>query len=236
MGDIWHWLAQQSWFGSAVGSAVGASVGLFALILGALLNARLNRKRDERLRRLEIDSLRAALGTELRGYSKSLDDRFTYLKLIAESERSPPQPDQLVQRLSLSSPDIYPSVAPQIGMLDPEQAAAVVVAWQEVALVRNLLGAALADIRLGDFDRVLAIQRAGHGLDAAATCAQVADRLIGPEPPPKVREVGPDELRNLHAGKSGGRWRRYQREQHERWYGRPRSNVAGEPCPAGEPS
>lgn len=57
---------------SFLGSFTGACIGLIAVVCGALFNAWLNRRRDDRLRRIERETLRLALITELRSIEVSL--------------------------------------------------------------------------------------------------------------------------------------------------------------------
>jgi hypothetical protein len=122
--SMWNWL--EGLKGGApvvIGSLAGSSIGLFALLLGAFFNAHLNRRRDDRLRQIEISGVASALSAELNAIACALE-------LNAKSLEKEPA--------GFVGPDIfhlvhlYPQMIPKLTLLDAESIRLVVDAYSMI--------------------------------------------------------------------------------------------------------
>ncbi|SHG09947.1 hypothetical protein [Bradyrhizobium erythrophlei] len=120
--EFWTWLgglpASSSSF---VGSLTGAAFGLLAIIIGALFNAFLNRWRDDRLRRIEAQTLAIALKAELTGARKTLIENADDLERGVENDFQMPD--------MISSIRILPEMLPKLGLLGHDAVAQIMTAY-----------------------------------------------------------------------------------------------------------
>lgn len=203
-----EWITAHAWAGALLGSLVG----LLAVLLGALYNARLNRKRDSRMSLQEVDSIRVAIGSELRSFALSMDERFTTLQRYIGEPDGRPSGGEMAIRLRLPPPVLYVALAGRIGMLKKNEVLAVVQAWSLVDVARLLLEASIESIASDNTDKKLLRQRVGFGLDACVECHEAADLLIGPVPPPQIATLKTEEekrqwFRDTSPGARYARWR-----------------------------
>jgi hypothetical protein len=120
---MWEWLQDLSGGAAAfVGSATGSGIGLIALLLGALFNAHLNRRRDDRIRQEETQSLAAALSAELSGFVRTLERNAKELKEPSKSEGF------MTPDLS-HSVRVMPQAVDKLGLLDVETIRATIDAY-----------------------------------------------------------------------------------------------------------
>jgi hypothetical protein len=124
--SFWQWLQTASQGqASFVGTLMGSFFGLVALLLGALFNAWLNRRRDDRLRREDQQTVATALRAELEGLHRSLKEN-------AETLR---QEDYVKADQQITVPDlaqsirIMPMVVSKLGLLDGKIIGAVITAY-----------------------------------------------------------------------------------------------------------
>lgn len=198
------WLKVNPW----VGNLIGSLVGLVALLLGALFNARLNRKRDDRMRQQEVESVRSAIGTELRCFALTFGERFhTLERYIGEQDVERTTPEVVAIRLSLPEPVIYHALASKIGLLGKDDVSAVVEAWHVAEMARVLMDSSVAAFARGELDKKVLRTRVGFGLDTSAQFHEAADLLIGPPPPPK--QLTREEAAAVFAVRPGDRYREW---------------------------
>jgi hypothetical protein len=75
MDDLMIWLeGLKGGAPQVIGAVIGSLLGFIALVVGALFNAKLNRDRDDRLRKVEIRAVAAAIRAELGSLEDSLTD------------------------------------------------------------------------------------------------------------------------------------------------------------------
>ena len=126
--DFLAWLATLPQ-GSAtfMGTLAGSSLGLFAVLIGALFNAHLNRRRDDRLRQADKQSVIAALRAELEILRKALENNAT------RAIDKPPE-----EAGGFLAPDlahliqVMPEMLPKIGLLEPKTIQPVIRAYSLV--------------------------------------------------------------------------------------------------------
>jgi hypothetical protein len=119
---MWGWLDNLS-SGAAtfLGALTGAGVGLIAILLGAMYNARLNRKRDDRLRAKDADSLAVALREELQLVHAALLENAKIWKQSANQVSVGPDLAHLIR--------VFPAVITKLGLLKKEAIAPVIAAY-----------------------------------------------------------------------------------------------------------
>ncbi|CAD2245486.1 hypothetical protein [Xanthomonas arboricola] len=199
------WIKVNPW----VGNLIGSLVGLIALLLGALFNAHLNRKRDDRMRQQEVDSVRSAIGVELRCFAMTFDERFhTLSRFIGEQEAERTSSEVIAIRLRIPQPVVYLALASKIGLLDKHEVAAVVEAWHVAEMARLLMDSSTAALATGSVERKVLRARVGFGLDTSAQFHEAADLLIGPPPPPK--QSTREEMAASVAVAPGDRYHKWQ--------------------------
>ncbi|MHC2401409.1 hypothetical protein ACVMGC_005953 [Bradyrhizobium barranii subsp. barranii] len=106
---------------SFFGSLTGAALGLCAIIVGALFNAWLNRRRDDRLRRVEAQTLATALTAELSVVKECLIE-------IADGLERGVQNDFQVTDMYRTI-RILPEMLPKLGLLGHDAVTKVVKAY-----------------------------------------------------------------------------------------------------------
>jgi hypothetical protein len=105
-------------------SAIGSGFGFLALLAGALLNAHLNRRRDNRLRGEEAQSVAAALYGEIMLLREELA-RLAKTVAGLEARRSLKVDEQFLEAFELPEPLLYKAIASKIGLLDAELVIAI---------------------------------------------------------------------------------------------------------------
>lgn len=103
-------------------SGLGSLFGLLAILLGALYNFRLNRKRDEKIRSDEANSVAAALYGEILLLRKELaaiarSVSITFINWGMGKSRKGFD-NNFLEINQISEPLLYKSLAPKLGLLD----------------------------------------------------------------------------------------------------------------------
>jgi hypothetical protein len=112
--DVWNSLATlPQGSASFIGTLAGSTLGLIALLLGALFNAHLNRKRDDRLREQDRQSVAAALHAELSSIEHALLENAKRL-----TEKPPEEGSGFLVPDVLHSSVLFKDMLPKIGLLD----------------------------------------------------------------------------------------------------------------------
>ena len=116
MGDLISWLeGLKGGAPQVVGAVIGSLLGFVALVFGALFNAKLNRDRDNRLRKVEIRAIAAAIRAELGGLEDSLTDNAKRL-----TEDSPTDDYSFFIPDLTHSVHVFPKMIEKLGLLgDP---------------------------------------------------------------------------------------------------------------------
>lgn len=198
------WIKANPW----VGNVIGSLIGLVALLIGALFNAHLNRNRDDRMRQQEIESVRSAIGTELRCFALTFDERFhTLERFVGEQDGERTSPEVVAIRLTLPEPVVYHALASKIGLLGKDEVSAVITAWHVAEMARLLMHSSAAALAAGEFDKRVLRTRVGFGLDTSAQFHEAADLLIGPLPRPK--QLTQEEAAALLTEAPGDRYRKW---------------------------
>ena len=102
-----------------IGTMLGSALGLIAILMGAMLNAHLNRRRDDRLRKVDRDSIVAAVQAELSLISESLKSNALVL--------SGGESDYLIRDVAHSI-SVRSAVLPRLGLLGSKLASEVIEA------------------------------------------------------------------------------------------------------------
>ncbi|GAA0694602.1 hypothetical protein GCM10009429_21090 [Dyella marensis] len=184
-----------------LGNAIGSSIGFLALVLGALLNAHLNRRRDDRMRGENVDSVLAAAVAELIAMSLALKDRLGYLHWFVHQPNPSADVEAVAARCAPPISIVLDKIGGQLGLLDPKTTGDVVRFWYELQLLRNLLQASLIELRGGVLNQNVMHERAGRANDLYAKIDELADRLNGTGA--KFVLADADELRKDLAMKPG---------------------------------
>lgn len=118
---FWEWLAGDGPRTLFAGS-ITFIFGIIALVIGALLNAHLNRRRDDRLRKSEINAVAAALYGEVLLLRKDLARVANLAGQTHFEEGMRKNPSlkfnrHFLERVKLRDPALYPALASKLGLL-----------------------------------------------------------------------------------------------------------------------
>lgn len=130
---FWDWLATlPQGSASFVGTLTGSALGLIALLLGALFNAHLNRRRDDRLRNVDRQTVVVALHAELSSIEKTLLDNAKHL-----IEKPPEEGGGFLVPDIMHSSLVFQDMLPKIGLLDPRRLVSLPTGMKSFAVEYN---------------------------------------------------------------------------------------------------
>ncbi|UFW85968.1 hypothetical protein BjapCC829_39790 [Bradyrhizobium barranii] len=95
------------------GALIGSLVGFGTLVIGALFNAKLSRDRDDRLRKVEVRGVAAALRAELSSIDETLTDNAQRLR-----DKPPTNSESFLLPDLSHSVRMFPALSSKLGGLD----------------------------------------------------------------------------------------------------------------------